>query len=74
MIRTSNIIEARLSGISRIKEREKVQGEDTRQEERERTVSPLRRNPVNHPIVLVDHRDSTVSPLRRNLSNASFAK
>jgi hypothetical protein len=70
MIRTSDIIKARLSGISRIKEQEKVQEEDARQEERERTVSLLRRNPV----VLVDHRDRTISPLRRNPSNASFAK
>jgi hypothetical protein len=78
MIRTSDIINARLSGISRIKEQEKVQDEDARQEERERMVSPLRQNPVNHPVdppvILAEYRDRTLSPLRRNPSNASFAK
>jgi hypothetical protein len=74
MIRTSDIIEARLSGISRVKEQEKVQEEDARQEERERTVSPPRQNTVDPPTIHADHRDRTLSPLRRNPSNAYFAK
>jgi hypothetical protein len=74
MTRTSDIIEARLSEITRMKEQEKLWEEDVDQEEKERTASPLRPNPVDPPIILADHRDRTLSPLRRNPSNASFAK
>jgi hypothetical protein len=74
LIRTSDIIEARLSGISRMKEQEELREEDAGQDEKERAGSPLRQNPVDPPIGLEDHRDRTLSPLRRNPSNTSFAK
>jgi hypothetical protein len=74
MIRTSDIIEARLSGISWMKEKEELQEEDAGQDEKERTISPPMQNPVDPPIILADHRDKTLSPLRRNPSDASFAK
>lgn len=69
MIRTSDIIEARLSGILRMKEQRVLPEEDAGQDEREGTVSPLRHNPVDPPIILADHKDRTLSPLRRNPSN-----
>ncbi|KAF4629711.1 hypothetical protein G7Y89_g8435 [Cudoniella acicularis] len=69
MIRTSDIIEARLSGLVLANEKRKAV-----EEEKERTVSPLRRNPVDSTQIPVDQRDRTLSPLRRNPSSFSIKR
>jgi len=72
MIRTLDIIEARLSVIARHKEPEAVP-KIQRARTRERTSSPLRRNPVD--LAMITHqRNRTLSPLQRNPSNISIAK
>lgn len=71
MIRTSDLIEARLSWKSRLNEEE-----TSRQEMalKERTVSPLSRNLVDQDVVAADRRARTISPFHRKKSNASIRK
>ncbi|KAH6666003.1 hypothetical protein B0J14DRAFT_568594 [Halenospora varia] len=70
MLRTSDIIEARLSRIIRERD-EKTAAEKAADEARERTTSPLRRNPVDMESIPTpaEIREKTLSPLRRNPSN-----
>ncbi|KAE9370055.1 hypothetical protein N431DRAFT_411139 [Stipitochalara longipes BDJ] len=69
MLRTSDIIEARLSSIPQVKEDKDAPIEEHTEEERARTISPLRRNPVE--ITNVSYSETrNLSPLQRNLSTS----
>jgi hypothetical protein len=67
MLRTSDIIEARLSAIIRTKYLPLLNTapKELSKEERDQTISPLRRNPVGLATVL-DQRNRTLSPLQQN--------
>lgn len=67
MLRTSDIIEARLSAIIRTKYLPLLNTapQELSKEERDQTISPLRRNPVDLATVL-DQRNRTLSPLQQN--------
>jgi hypothetical protein len=72
MVRTSDIIEARLSRISRVEETLKEEEEEQVQKDNERTVSPLRRNPITPVAAPPRTEETTTSPQQRNLSEATF--
>jgi hypothetical protein len=73
MLRTSDIIEARLSAIAKSKETKNITIEELTNEERARTISPLRRNPVDISTIL-EQRNRTLSPLQRNPSTSMKCK
>jgi len=71
MLRTSDIIEARLSSIFAAKEIKSTPTPNyLTDDERARTISPLRRNPVS-PSTIPEQRNRTLSPLQRNPSATS---
>jgi hypothetical protein len=73
MIRTSDIIEARLSRLA-VLEKEKPIEEETSKPVMERMESPLRRNPINFVMLSEEQRNKTISPLRGNPFNAPAEK
>jgi hypothetical protein len=72
MLRTSDIISARLSSILQAKDTTNSTVEELTADERAQTLSPLRRNPVD-PTNLSDQRNRTLSPLQRNPSTSTTA-
>jgi hypothetical protein len=73
MLRASDIIEACPSFIVQSKEAKSMTIEELTNEERARTVSPLRRNPVDGS-TLLEQRNRTLSPLQRDLRTTSILK
>ena len=74
MLRTSDIIEARLSAIIRTKDLPLLNTapQELSKEGRDQTISPLRRNPFDLATVL-DQRNRTLSPLQRNPSTSTLS-
>jgi hypothetical protein len=74
MLRTSDIIEARLSAIISTNDLPllNIAPQELSKEERDQTISPLRRNPVDLATVL-DQRNRTLSPLQRNPSTSTLS-
>ncbi|PMD29038.1 hypothetical protein L207DRAFT_574550 [Hyaloscypha variabilis F] len=70
MLRTSDIISARLSSILQAKDTTNSTVEELTADERAQTLSPLRRNPVDLTN-LSDQRNRTLSPLQRNPSTST---
>lgn len=65
MVRTSDLIEARLSYIAQM---ETMDEQAEEQLQKERMVSPLRRNPIDFSTLSIFPREETSSPLPRNPS------
>jgi hypothetical protein len=72
MIRTSDIIEARLSRLVAFEKEKPV--DETAEGKMDRLESPLRRNPINLVMPSEEQRNRTISPLRRNPFNTNPAK
>jgi hypothetical protein len=72
MLRTSDIIEARLSALLQAQKIKNNTAEELPNEQRARIISPLRCNPVNISTIS-DQRNRTLSPLPRNPSNDTIS-